>query len=87
MNSSPVAFPFKYHHAWSTVIIEIVNKIVESQAAACLAALWFRLIHLNLFGLFLVILLISGQFLLVLDIFFLIFYTIKLRWQRKLWHV
>lgn len=87
MNSSPVAFPFKYHHARSTVIIEIVNKIVESQAAACLTALWFRLIHLNLFGLFLVILLISGQFLLVLDIFFLIFYTIKLRWQRELWHV
>lgn len=87
MNSSPVAFPFKYHHAWSTVIIEIVNNIVESQAAACLTALWFRLIHLNLFGLFLVILLISGQFLLVLDIFFLIFYTIKLRWQRELWHV
>lgn len=76
MNSSPVAFPFKYHHARSTVIIEIVNKIVESQA--CLTALWFRLIHL--FGLFLVILLISGQFLLVLDIFFQIFYTIKLRW-------
>lgn len=78
MNSSSVAFPFKCYHAWSTVIIEIVNKIMESQAAACLTALWFRLIHL--FGLFLVILLISGQFLLVLDIFFQIFYTIKLRW-------
>lgn len=35
MNSSSDAFPFKYHHALSTVIIEIVNKIVESQAAAC----------------------------------------------------